>query len=146
MTSKRATILDNLKNLLTTQCGSWAKKIDWEKIRILLSDFGEHELPLIQFYHVRTDYEQQQGRVQARMVLNIEICLKSTVSGTINQKDLFDKMDLVLQGIGTNPNFGVPGVIHARLLSDETDTHTLDGIFVGILVWEIIYLTTYTGC
>lgn len=145
MSSKRAQILDALKSQLTPLL-TWAKVIDWQKIRILSSDFSEHELPCVQFYHVRTDYEQQQGRVQARMTLNIEVCLKSTTAGVVNQKDLFDRMDDILLAVGSNANLGIPGMIHARLLADETDTHSIEPHFIGILVFEFIYLTTFTGC
>jgi hypothetical protein len=145
MTSKRSQLLTNLKSLLTTHC-SWAKMISWEKIRVISSDFAEHELPVIQFYHVRTDYEQQQGRALARMQFNIELCLKSTTSGVINQKDLFDKMDLILQAIGTNPNLDISGMIHLRPISDETDIHILEPLFIGVWNFEALYLTTFAGC
>ncbi len=145
-TSRRADIFDALKTQLTTAL-TWAKVVDWEKIRILSSDFAEHELPCVQFYHVRTDYEHQQGRVQARMSLNIEVCLKSSYNqGEVDQKDLFDKMDDIILAIGNKANLGVPGVIHLRYVSDETVTHTIAPFYIGILNFEAIYLTTYTGC
>jgi hypothetical protein len=145
MASKRSDLLANLKTLLVAQL-SWAKVVAWEQVRLLSSDFQDHELPCVQFYHVRTDYEQQQGRVQARMMFNVELCMKSNASAAVDQQDLFDKMDDILKAVGTNPNLGIPGMIHLRLLSDETDTHTIVPHYLGILAFEATYLTTFTGC
>ena len=143
--SKRRQILDAMKTLLTGKL-TWAKVVEWEKVRILSSDFGEHEIPCVQFYHLNTTYKQIQGRVEAHAVFNVEVCLKSFQTGVVDQRDLFDKMDDVLTGMGSQANLGVPGVIHARLLSDEVDTHTISPHFIGILTFEVVYLTTYTGC
>lgn len=145
MSSKRAQILDALKTLLTSKL-TWAKVVEWERIRILTSDFQDHEIPVVQFYHTRTDYTHQQGRVEGRMNFNIEVCLKSSTAAEVDQKDLFDKMDDVLKAIGTSPNLGVSGVIHLRYLGDETDAHTVLPHYIGVLNFEAIYLTTYTGC
>jgi len=143
--SKRAAILDNLKTLLTSKL-TWAKTVDWQKVRLLSGDFKDHELPVVQFYHLRTDYAQQQGRVEATAQFSVEVCMKSLSTGVIDQRDLFDKMDAVLKAIGSNPNLGIAGLIHLRLVSDETDTHTIAPHYIGILNFEAVYLTTYTGC
>jgi hypothetical protein len=145
MSSKRSDIFDALKTQLSSKL-TWAKVIEWEKVRILTTDFPEHELPCIQFYHVRTDYQPQQGRVEARMEVNVEVCIKSTATEVVDQQTLFDYMDGILQAIGQSPNLGVAGVIHMRLLRDETDAHTLLPHFIGILTFEVLYLTTFTGC
>lgn len=145
MASKRSELLGALKSLLLAQC-PWAKVVAWEQIRLLSSDFQDHELPCVQFYHVRTDYTPQQGRVEARMQFNVEVCLKSNANSSVDQQALFDRMDDILKAVGTNPNLGIPGMIHLRLLSDETDTHTIVPHYLGILAFEATYLTTYTGC
>lgn len=145
MASKRAQILDALKTLLTTSL-PWAKVVAWERIRLLSSDFLDHELPCVQYYHLRTDYTPMQGRVEARMQFNIEICMKSSSTSVVDQRDLFNKMDDILQAIGSQANLGIGGVIHLRLLSDETDTHSILPHYIGILTFEALYLTTYTGC
>lgn len=143
--SKRHEILEAVKSQLSSSL-TWAKSIEWENIRIMSSDFGEHEIPRVQFYFLNTNYQQLQGRVQATAILNVEVCLKSSENAVVDQRDLFDKMDDTLQAFGQRANFGVPGVIHARLLSDEVDAHTILPHFIGILTFEVVYLTTYNGC
>lgn len=143
--SKRREIFDAIKAQLTSEL-TWAKIVDWEKIRLLSSDFGEHEIPCVQFYQLPTEYRQQQGRVQATALISVEVVLKSSVDGIVDQRDLFDRMDDILRGFGTKPNLGVPGVIHIRLIGDEVDAHTIQPHFVGIMTFEVVYLTTYTGC
>lgn len=145
MASKRHLILEALKTQLTAQL-TWAKSIQWENIRILASDFNDSEVPAVQFYHVRTDYEHQNGRVQARSLVNIELAMKSSASTVIDQRDLFDKIDAIIEAVGSNPNLGVAGVIHARLISDETDAFTIKPFLLGVVQFEIIYLTKYNGC
>ena len=143
--SKKREIFDAVKTQLTEQL-AWAKVVDWEKIRIMSSDFGDHEIPCVQFYPLPTEYKPQQGRNQATMVLQVEVVLKSSVEGVVDQRDLFDRMDAVCLAFGTRPNLGVPGVIHVRLVKDFTDPHTIQPHFIGILTFEVVYMTTYTGC
>lgn len=143
--SKRREIFDAIKTQLTTAL-TWAKVVDWEKIRILSADFGEHEIPCVQFYALPTDYRPQQGRNQATMLISVEVVLKSSVEGVVDQRDMFDRMDDVALAFGQNPNLGIQGVIHTRLLKDFTDPHTIQPHFIGILNFEVVYMTTYTGC
>ena len=143
--SKRRDIFDAIKTQLTTAL-TWAKVVDWEKIRIMSTDFGEHEIPCVQFYALPTDYRPQQGRNQATMLIQVEVVLKSSVEGVVDQRDMFDRMEDVSLAFGQRPNLGVPGVIHVRLIKDFTDPHTIHPHFIGILTFEVVYMTTYTGC
>jgi hypothetical protein len=143
--SKRRQIFDAIKTQLTANL-PWAKIVDWEKVRLLSSDFGDHEIPCVQFYHVRTPYEPARGQVQAKMLISVEVVMKSSYAGVVDQRDLFDKMDDVLLAFGKSINLGVPGVIHAQLLQDETDTHTISPHFLGTMTFEVTYLTIYGGC
>lgn len=145
MSSKRHQIFDTIKTQLTTAL-TWAKIVDWEKIRILSSDFGEHEVPCVQFYALPTEYKPVTGRSEATMLLSVEVVLKSSASGVVDQRDLFDRMEDVILAFGSKANLGVPGVIHVRLVKDFIDAHTIQPHFVGILTFEVVYMTTYTGC
>jgi hypothetical protein len=143
--SKRRDIFDAIKTQLTGAL-PWAKIVDWEKIRLMSSDFGEHEVPCVQFYALPTEYRPQQGRNQASMLLSVEVVIKSSVEGVVDQRDMFDRMEDVILAFGKNPNLGVAGVIHARLIKDFIDPHTIHPHFIGILTFEVVYMTTYTGC
>jgi hypothetical protein len=145
MSDKRRDIFDAIKAQLLAEI-TWAKSVEWENIRILSSDFGEHEIPRIQFYTVGTSFKPIQGQVQATTSIVIEVCLKSSTLGVVDQRDLFDKMNDVMLAMGKKANLWLPGVIHIRPLSDECDTHTIQPHFIGIMVFEVVYLTTYTGC
>ena len=143
--SKKREIFDAIKTQLTTAL-TWAKVVDWEKIRILSTDLGEHEVPCVQFYALPTEYRPQQGRHEAHMQISVEVVLKSSVEGVIDQRDMFDRMNDVALAFGSKANLGVPGVIHVQLLKDYVDAHTIQPHFVGILTFEVVFMTTYTGC
>ena len=145
MPSMKRHIFDALEAQLVANL-PWAKTISWEKIRLLSSDFASHEIPVVQFYHLRTDYDHSQGRLDARMRLVVEVVTKATATATADQRTLFDLMEDVELAVGLVPNLGVPGVIHVRYLSDESDIHTIEPFFLGVLTFEVIHRKGYAGC
>jgi hypothetical protein len=139
---KRREIFDALKTQLEQL--TWAKGVEWEKIRILASDFAEYEVPRIQFYHVSTSYTHEQGRLLAAMLINVELVTMSTAANFADQRTLFDLQEEVEQMIGSEANLGVQGVIHVRYISDETDLHSIEPYFIASLTFEVIYHKPYT--
>jgi len=124
---------------------TWPKTIAWDRIRLLSSEFGDHEIPVVQFYAIREDIVHQHGKLEAHMQLSIEVCLRQTQFATCDQSTLVDYLEEVEQCVGAQPNFGVPGVIHARYMSVEVDLHTIEPIYYGRLNFDVIYHKPYTG-
>ena len=137
-------IFEKLAALLRTI--SWVRSVEWEKIRILEADFAEAHLPAIQIYDLNTSNTHQGGRVESRMQLVIELVMKQTATGVVDQGILFDRVEEIERAIGSNIDLGISGMLHLRYVSDTTDRHTIDPYFVAILEFEAIYLKPFTGC
>jgi len=143
VTGIKSDIFDKLTIQLQTL--TWAKQVNWQRIRLAISDLGDHEIPLIQFYCIRTDYTHEQQRILASSQIGIEVVLKQTQAGLINQKTLFDYMEEVEQCVGAKPNLGVPTMLHMKYLSDETDLHMIEPYYYGLLVFEALYYKRYNN-
>jgi hypothetical protein len=56
-----------------------------------------------------------------------------------------DKMQEIIEAVGLNPNLGIAGVIHARVLSDDLDLHLLEPYFYGTIIFEVIFYVKYNS-
>jgi hypothetical protein len=124
----------------------WAKTISWQKIKILAGDFPEWELPAVQFYHLHTDYNHSQGRIEGDMRLVIEVVTKSGTAGSVDQRTLFDLMEDIELAVGANPNLGIPGVYHCKYISDDCDIHAIEPFHVGALTFGVLHRKGFSGC
>jgi hypothetical protein len=124
---------------------TWAKSCDWKKIRISMDGTNQDQIPMIQFYQNGTSYTHEQGRLQATMQVSVELVLRSTATQEYDQADLMDKMQEIIEAVGLNPNLGIAGVIHARVLSDDLDLHLLEPYFYGTIIFEVIFYVKYNS-
>ena len=124
----------------------WVKRINWEKIWLLDSDFNDSELPALQIYDTGSEFTHQGGRLEARTSLSIELVMKQTPQGAVSQGILFDRVEEIELKIGQKIDLGVKGMLHVRYLREVTDLHTVEPYFIARLDFEAIYLKPFTGC
>ncbi len=136
-------IMEAIKTRLSSL--TWAKSCDWKKIRISMDGTNQDQIPMIQFYQNGTSYTHEQGRLQATMQVSVELVLRSTATQEYDQADLMDKMQEIIEAVGLNPNLGIAGVIHARVLSDDLDLHLLEPYFYGTIIFEVIFYVKYNS-
>jgi hypothetical protein len=138
-------IFQNLSALLKDKC-PWARSVSWERIRLLDTDFIESEIPAIQLYDLNTTYTHQSGRVEARMQIVIELVMKQTSQGVVDQGTLFDRLEDIEAAVGSNIDLGISGMLHLRYVSSTTDRHTIEPYYIAALEFEAIYLKPFSGC
>lgn len=126
---------------------SWIKTINYELIRLNLSDFQEHELPAVQFYDEGEFYNHAQSRVKTDWNLTVELIMKQNVSGLVNQVELFEKKFEVELQIGHNVRLGLEntGIIHVQYLSSVTDLHTFEPFYIARLLFNVQFYKEYTA-
>jgi hypothetical protein len=145
--SMQKRILDALQTTLASAC-PWAKTIDFERVRLFSTDFGDHELPCIQIYDVGDRSTNQQGRDSVVWTLAVELVMKKNVDEVVDQGLLFDRRLEIKKAIGADPTLGLqnPGVpttegrmIHVRYASGATDLHVLDNHYLARLIFEAMF-------
>lgn len=124
---------------------TWVKKVEWKNIKTTMDGTLQSDIPYIQFYQNGTSYTHEQGRLVAVTQIIVEIVLKSDATNVYSQETLMDYQQEVLEKIGLDPNLGVAGVIHARVLSDDLDLHLLEPYYYGTLVFEVMYHTKFNS-
>jgi len=143
MPSKKHDVMVAIDTILKTI--PWQKSVNWKKIRTSMDGVMQTDIPLIQFYQNGTSYTHEQGRLVATTQVVIECVLRSSTNALYDQGLLMDYVQDILEAIGKNPNLGVPGVIHARVLSDDQDLHLLDPYFYASINLEVIYHTRFNS-
>jgi len=149
MASIESQIFTSLKTILESL--SWAKYVEYEKIRPRLTEFHSHELPAIQFYDATQSLVQLQGRSDVTWVIVVEIVMKRSSSDPVDQALLLDRMDEIHKKIGENPQLGLTslpaseGSMKSILpLTYATDLHMEDPFYTANMSFQVTYLKPYS--
>jgi hypothetical protein len=123
----------------------WAKTVNWEKVRLMASDIAQHEVPFVQFYAPFSRHEHVTQTIESVWTISIEIVDVQSSTRTVNQKDLFDKMEDVIALIGDDPTLQIPRLVHLTLASEETDVHLIEPYYYARLDFEARLIQPYTA-
>jgi hypothetical protein len=150
MASMESDIMTNLRTRLLEL--TWQNTVEIENIRLLSTDWRDHETPAIQIYDSGQLSESEQRRVKIGWTLTIELVMKNKVDDPVDQLILLDRMDEVLRKIGANVQLDLGSaspsqgeMIHIRYVNGITDLHTLAPFYIAVMNFEVIYLKPYTG-
>ena len=138
-------IFAQLKAILQTL--PWVKTVDSETIRLLVTDFQEHEVPAIQFFDAEEVYAHEQARVKVNWSFTIELVTKSTELNVANQGDLFDKKQDIEELIGANVRLNLPGLgmIHIRYDGSRTDLMSVQPFLIAQMDFTALFYKHFTG-
>jgi hypothetical protein len=125
---------------------AWVKTINWEKILISETDIQDHEVPIIQIYDTGALNVHERGNLHVTLGITIELVLKQTETYQVDQGELFDKVEELETIIGENIRLNVPGFLHIRYVSEQTDLHTIDPYYYAALNFELEYLKAFSQC
>jgi hypothetical protein len=135
--SMKTLIAEAIMARLETVAGVKYKNFDI--VKLLASDFQDHELPAIQLIDLNESVEHEQRRAKKTWTIALEVVLKPNEFGTKSQKDLWDLCYLIERTLWQFPNLGVPGVIHLRYLGSQTDLHLLAPFYFARLDFDVLY-------
>jgi hypothetical protein len=110
-----------------------------DRVLISTDDFSEVTLPAIQFIDLNEKIEHEQSRTKNTWLFNLELVMKGSQWESVTQQDLWNLMYLVAREMGSQPNFGIPGVIHVKYLNNQTDLHLLESHYIAKLTFEVLY-------
>lgn len=136
-------IFESLATLLATL--TWVNHVEYERPRVIPSDWREHELPSLQFFDNRAAVTHLKGDILVEWQLSIELTMKSTEIDVVTQTVLFDKKKEVEDLIAANVDLNVAGMQHMRFDGWETDT-TDEPYYVCRLDFTARYVKPFTGC
>lgn len=99
-------VFQNLKTILAANL-TWPKVIEYEKVRLAVSEFNDTQLPAVQFWFDEEPFivggqNVQRGHAMADIRITIEIVLKPTAAEPLNQGDLLDRLRDVREVLGNN--------------------------------------------
>jgi len=122
--SKKSEILTKIVEVLTQLIATNdIKVVNYQTIKLVFSDFEGWELPAIQLIDQGELVEHEQGRARKTWDIVLEIVLKSSVDGLVDQQALFDLQYLVERTLWEVPNLRIPGMIDLKYLGSSTDLH-----------------------
>ena len=131
---------------------TWPKVVEYEKIKLLSTDFREHELPAIQFYDNGRSFQHVQRRIEVEWNITVEILMKRTSSDAVDQGVLLDRSEEVERKIGSNLTLGldtntamIGNVVHVKYINAITDLHTVEPFFISLLNFSVNYFKPYSG-
>ena len=135
--SMKTLIAEAIMARLETVAGVKYKNFDI--VKLLASDFQDHELPAIQLIDLNESVEHEQRRAKKTWTIALEVVLKPNEFGTKSQKDLWDLCYSIERTLWQFPNLAVPGVIHLRYLGSQTDLHLLAPFYFARLDFDVLY-------
>lgn len=135
--SMKTLIAEAIMARLETVAGVKSKNFD--TVKLLASDFQDHELPAIQLIDLNESVEHEQRRAKKTWTIALEVVLKPNEFGTKSQKDLWDLCYSIERTLWQFPNLAVPGVIHLRYLGSQTDLHLLAPFYFARLDFDVLY-------
>lgn len=119
---------------------SWARKVEPYKMRLSFSELQEFEVPYLQIYGLGQTYEPTRTEILTRWQLAVDIVLRQSEAGLIDQRDLDDKRQEVIEAVGADPKLGLTyGIVHTIPLQSSDDLYTFDPFFVSTITFEALF-------
>lgn len=144
MAAIESIIADSLVSLIRTDVPS-LKVVNFDKVKLSIEDFQAHEIPACQIYDVSQTNTHVRGQKEVLWGLAIEIIMRPTVTGTVDQKALWNLRRDIELVIWAQPNLNVTQVIHAIYKSNITDLHLLEPYYIARMDLDVKYRDDLTG-
>lgn len=130
-------LISRLEELVTSED---VGLVNFEVIKMAMSDFEDWELPAIQVIDQGEIVTHEMGRARKEWDIAIELVMKSSETGEVFQKDLFDLQNKVELNIWQDPNLGgTTGVIDCKYLGSASDLHMVKPMFYCRIDIQIRY-------
>lgn len=105
--------------------------VSFDRVRVLVADFNEGELPAAQIIDQSETVLHEQNRARKSWNLTIEVVMKQTVDRFVNQQSLWNLIYQIERKLFEEPNLNIPGVLHMRYLQNATDLHLADPYYTA---------------
>ena len=137
-------IMDKLSEIIETVPG--ITTVEQENIKVTIADIRDHELPYVQLIDDTQLINHEQGRIRVEWTIYMELIMKSTQQGIVNQQILRNLRRDIMLALFQNPNIGIPSVISLKYISNQTDLHVIDEpYFIARAEFVVEYYDNLTG-
>ena len=138
MPSIKRQIADKIVQRIQTNVPA-LKIVTFDRVRLLGSDFRDHELPAAQLYDVgqRNTLDKARRLVEWRIAL--EVVIKGLETGGVDQRDLWDLEEQLDDVLTTQPKLGIAEVIHLIYDGSITDLHLLEPHYMVRMDLMVLY-------
>jgi hypothetical protein len=136
-------LFENLKTKLEEI--TWQNLVEYENIRLLISDFNQHEFPVIQIYDNGETATPLRALNDVVLNFSVEIVMTRNSGELINQSLLFDRKLEVKRKIGEDPTLGIIGdpsigaFKNVQYIGGVTDFHTLAPHYLARLDFQALF-------
>ena len=130
MATTEELIANEIKSVIETEIPT-LKVVNFEDVKLAISDFADHELPAVQIWDAAQTIQHERHRILVNWSISVEIIMKSSENGAISQSDLWEMRRAVQRAIWKRPNLGIPGVVHSIYVGNVTDLHMVDPYYVS---------------
>lgn len=141
-------VFDNLREILKTGL-PWVKYVEYQTVKLAISEFGDTELPAIQFWFDEENFAmtKQRGHAQADIRITVELVMKSTAKVPLAQGDLLDRLRDIRELLGLNLQLNIKGqMFHVLPVRAVRDMVTQAPYMVGQLVISVQGQVPYGVC
>ena len=130
---------------------TFLKRVEFERIRLTLSDFQPHEIPGVQIYDLTEVYTHSMQRVKTDWTIVIEYYQKANPDGSHDQAGLMDRKFDIERKIGDNIKLDIVGVpddgriFHVKYVQSQTNLFLVDGMTLAQMQFGILFEKPFTG-
>lgn len=143
MAAIESTIADTLVTKVSTVAA--LKVVNFDRVRLAIEDFMNHEIPAVQMYDVGQANTHVRGRKEVIWSIALEIIMKTSTAGNVDQKALWDLRRDIELAIWDQPNLGITEVIHLIYTGNITDIHLLDPYYIARMDFDVKFRDDLTG-
>lgn len=146
MAIEEITIADKLVSLLTTDATlTDLKTVRFARTRLAMDDFRDYELPAIQMWDLRQMQTHVRGYHEVAWGIALEIIMKQTTAGEIDQQSLWDLRRRVELVLWNKPKLDIAPMIHLKYLHNTTDMHLLEPFYISRMEFDVLFRRQLTG-
>jgi len=120
------------------------KTVAFDKVRLNIADYQDYELPAVQLIDLSSNINHQLSRSLTNWFIAIEICLRTTTSGIVDQKALWDLQTDIIRAIMIDPKLSLNFVTHVVIIDKTTDLHLQEPNYIGTIGIEIQFYEPIT--
>lgn len=144
MTAIESTIADALVSTISTGVPA-LKVVNFDRVRLAIEDFQSHEIPAVQLYDTGQIITHVRGQKEVTWNIALELIMKSSSSGNVDQKALWDLRRDIELVLWDSPNLNLPEVIHLMYTGNVTDLHLLEPFYIARMDFDVKFRDDLTG-
>ncbi len=135
--SDQTIIIERLTEVLSSTPA--IRKVEYKGLRLNFEDWHDYELPAIQFYDAGDSAKHDRDYLTVDWLVNLELILKTTQRGVVDQTTLYDFRKKVITEIWNSRKLGLSQITSIEYKKNQTGIHVLDPYYWSTLQIMISY-------